>query len=865
MQGKNVLLSIKPFDPFAVNIYEIRKYPVIVILFKTRFFTMMMQWMRLLTGVSVISILIISGVFAAETEEQGQRPRGSRWNEGVVEGSLLDDEHNGPLMYASVVLHTVTDSAMVTGAVSGEDGRFVLEDVPAGTFYVQISYVGYPDQTVNDIEVTPADPVYDLGTIRVSPDRAVLSEVTVEATRELMEIGLDRRVFNVGQELTSVGGSALDIMDNIPSVAVDFDGNVSLRGSENVTILIDGRPSELMGLDGSEALEQFPSEMVERVEVITNPSARFDPDGTSGIINIVLKEQERKGYNGMVSLNASTGDRYTGSVNLNYQLDKVNFFGSYSGRFYNMIGDGSSFRTSFLSDTTHLDQRSDYENDMNMHNFRVGLDYSINDKNTITASFGSNTRDMLREHMNDYMNMTNDFDVMEAFIRQSESDREHGGYQINLNHEHEFDQQYQEWSTDFVYSVRSMDHFEQNIQEYMYPHNSEFFENTERSGNRTMIRMQTDYIHPLGEDRKLEVGAQGFWRKRDSEFAFFNSDDGESWVENDSLSNDFIHDEVRFSGYSTYSTMLGDYSLQAGLRFEYADNEIDQLTMDSTYTKDYFSVFPTMHLRRNFDDTQSMQVSYSRRISRPRGRQLNPFPRYNDPYNISSGNPRLDPEYTNSMEIGYTRFGEKTTINPSIFYRYTEGMISRFRSMDDSGVAHTTYENLNTGTSYGTELAITSRFFDVWRVNGTMSYYYRKVEGAGAQAELENESYAWSARMVNNFNFSGGWSAQLTGRYRSPTVMLQGEMKEMYWADAAVRKDVFGGRGTVTLRLSDIFNTRNFVMYNHGDNYTVDFERNRESRMIYLGFSYRINEYERQRRSRDADMEEDIDFDELGM
>ncbi len=819
---------------------------------------------------SALALMAMTVFSHAENPEQrGQRGSGEGTEvEGEVRGVLMDEESQTPLMYASVVLFAVEDSTMVSGSISQEDGSFLIENIASGTYYVAINYIGYPEQLVNDIRISRREPEVDLGTIAISPDAATLSEVTVEATRELMEVGLDRRVFNVEQELTSVGGSALDLMQNIPSVAVDFDGNVSLRGSDNVTILIDGRPSGLLGLTGSEALEQLPSEMVERVEVITNPSARYDPDGTSGIINIVMKEERDRGYNGMISLNAGTGQRYTGSANLNYHVGSVNLFANYSGRLISSDGYGSSFRTNTVNNT-HLGQESDFDFDMDAHNFTVGMDYKLNDRHRLTTSFGYNARDMDRFSYTDYEMLDSQHDLDDAFYRETLNYMDHGGYQVNLSHERTFDQEHREWTTDFTFSSRGIDRSQENEQvflDHVDGDRSDLFENTFTDGSMQMFRVQTDYTHPLGDESKLELGAQAYLRERDHDFAFYDFDhDSDSWVISEGLSNHFIHSEQRYSAYSMYSTVLGNYSIQAGLRAEYADILVEQQTMDEDYPNDYFSLFPTLHIRRNFTQAQSAQLSYSRRINRPQGRQLNPFPSYNDPYDISSGNPLLDPEYTNSLELGYTRFSERLTLNPSVFYRHTEGMITRFRTMDDDGIAYTTFENLNRGISLGSELALTYRATDWWRINGTMSYFYRQVEGGGDQMELQNESYSWSTRMVNNFTFPGGWSAQLTGHYRSPLVMIQGEMKEMYSADFAVRKNVLNNNATISLRLSDIFDTQRFKMYNYGDNFTLDSERRRNSRMVFIGFTYRINEYERDRRRERDDMDDDIDFDEFEM
>ncbi len=811
---------------------------------------------------------------SASTATEPNAPAGSTTAAiGKVGGQLLDDSTGEPLMFASIVLHRERDSLMVTGGISDEMGRFMIDRLPFGRYYMTINFVGYPRKVVGGVAITPGSMEYDAGLIRVEPGAELLSEVTVEAARQLMEVGLDRRVFNVDQELTATGGSAIELMQNIPSVAVDFDGNVSLRGSSNVTILVDGRPSGLTGLSGSEALEQIPANMIDRIEVITNPSVRYAPDGTSGIINIVLKKERRAGYNGMVSLNASTRNRYTGSLNLNYKISAVNFFASYSGRMFTMEGYGSSFRTSFLSDTTFLDQRQDYENNMNSQNFTIGADYQLNQFNTLTFSLLFNEWDRGGINTTDYSALASDRDLTNYFTRYSGDEMDNSGMNYTLNYRRTFPRRIREFNTDIVFSDRSMSRQENNIQQFFdlskIPVNRpDLLDNTSFGGKNWMFSLQMDYIQPLGEDRKLEVGGRAYLREMDSDFNFYNFDhQANEWIDNPGLSNRFVFSEQVYAVYGIFSTLLGPYSVQAGLRAEQAFVEADQRTTNDLHTKQYFSLFPSMHLRRNFENNHSAQISYSRRISRPNNRVLNPFVSYSDPYDLSYGNPTLNPEYINSLELGYTKFWEKTTLNPSLFYRYTEGMITRFRTMDENGIAYTTYENLNTGISYGAELVGSRQLAPWYRVNGTFSYFRQIVEGGGAMMEMRNDSYSWSARMVNNFTFPGGWSAQLNAFYRSPVVMIQGEMREMYSADVAVRKNVLANKGTISLRLSDMFNTQGFRMVNYGDNFTIDMERIRNSRMLYLGFSYRINEAERnpsqRRRTPGADDGPMIDMDEF--
>ena len=824
---------------------------------------------RILPLIIFLSILFVSPatMFATETETETQRRSAENRHAGLVFGQLVDGQSDEALMFASVVLHHVADSSMTGGSISDETGRFVIEQVPYGKYYIAISYVGYPRQTINDIHIRPEKPIHDTGILTIAPDASLLSEITVTASRELMEVGLDRRVFNVAQELTSVGGTAMDVMQNIPSVAVDFDGNVSLRGSNNVTILIDGRPSSLLGMSGSEALLQLPSDMIERVEVITNPSVRYDADGTSGIINIVLKKEKRQGYNGMITTNVSSNGRYSGSVNMNYFVGRVNVFGNYSGNISSTDGYGSNFSSSFLADTTYMDQNMLFENDMNVHNLTLGVDFAIDNYNTLTASFGTNSRDRNGLNQIDYYSMDKSFDIKDMFVRESESSMDNSGFQVNLSHRRTYTERFREWTTDLTFSSRSMLNAEENRQ-YTHPalgtDAQSLLQNTLSEGDNKMFRLRSDYVYPLGESTKLETGAQAYIRERGSDFAFFDFDHQmQLWGNNMGLSNYFIYNEQILSAYGIYSTMLGNYSLMGGLRVEHTSVQADQRTTGQQFDDNYFSLFPSFHIRRNLAGNQSVQLSYGRRINRPNERNINPFVSYTDPYNLSFGNPGLQPEFTNSLELGFARYGRRTTINPSIYYRHTSGMVTRFRTMDEQGVAYTTFENLNTGISYGAEMVLSHRIADFWRANGTVSYFRRTVEGGNPQMQLRNDSYSWSARLMNNFTFSRGWTAQLSGFYRSPMVMIQGEMKAMYSADLAIRKTVLNNNGTITLRLSDVFNTQRFQMYNYGDNFTLDLERRRNSRMVFIGFSYRINDFDRRNQRRDRNAEDfggDMDF-----
>jgi outer membrane receptor protein involved in Fe transport len=808
---------------------------------------------------------------------QGRRPEGvAPPRIGKLQGTIIDSQSREPLMFASVVLNRSQDSTMVSGAITNEAGRFVMEELPPGMYFITVNFIGYPRKNFNGIRISMREPEVNMGTIEVEPAAQVLSEVTVEAERSLMETGLDRRVINVAQELTAIGGTGLDIMQNIPSVAVDFDGNVSLRGSSNVTILIDGRPSTLTGLTGTEALEQIPAELIERVEIITNPSARYNPEGTSGIINVVLKKQRRPGYNGMASLNAGSAGSYSGSLNFNYKYNRWNFFTNVSGRLSEMKHFGNTFReTQTDAAPSFMNQDMRGFNDMQSVNAQLGVDYSFNRYNTLTLSSRYSNWDRSMDNITQNIKYLQISNPNQLILMDNQSGMINNSFNHQVNFRRTFKEPIRELTADMNFSTRKMDRNERILQEFFThdfqtPNGMNKWDRSRMDGNNWSFSSQVDYVHPLGKTTKFETGARIQANEIDSDFQHEIFSDN-TWTNNPRRSNHFIYNQQIYSIYGIYASIMGNYSLQAGLRAEQTFTEADQKNMEDPVNKNqYLDLFPTVHLRRNFTNNRALQLSYSRRVNRPNNRNINPFVRYDGDYDVSFGNPNLKPEYINSLELGYTHYWKTTTLNPSIFYRHTAGMISRYRTVeniDSKDVTVNTFSNLNKGVSYGSELIVSQRFTSWFNMNGTFSYFRSIIDGA--IMEREADSYSWSARMVGNVNIPRGWNMQVTGFYRSPIIMLQGEMDAMYSASAGVRKNIWGNTGTISLNVSDIFNTMRFSMYNYGDNFSMNSQRWRTSRIVTVGFTYRINETERRnnrrQRDRDNDSNDQMDFDNFDM
>jgi len=764
-------------------------------------------------------------------------------SQGIVKGTILDQNGIQAVEYANIVLFKSKDSTMVTGGVTDGKGHFKIEKVPFGKYYALISFMGYSTKRIPEIMVNPKTQNVDLGTIKLDPISTKLNEVTITGERKEMEFTLDKKVVNVEKNLSTMGGTAVDVLSNIPSVTVDFEGQVSLRGNSNITVLIDGRPSGIMG----SKLEQIPASSIETVEVITNPSARYNPEGMSGIINIKLRKKRELGFNGLVSANAGTGDKYNGSVNLNYNKGPLNIFGSYDLRSDRRNGSGYSTRTNNLNDSIwNVFNESESWRKGGSNNIKLGVDYAINAMNQLTLSWytnkGSDTHGDASE--NSYTDANNIMSSYYTLNEEEESDNKSNDY--ILAYKRLFERKGQELTLDAVYSQNKGDDTGDNTLTYfsvpgLIPELEPELQNTRTKDNRTNANVQLNYIHPLDKDTRLEGGYQGVLRETDDDYHYGIFDyDLQTFAEDTNLSNHFVYKENIHAVYAIFGKVWEKYSMNLGLRYELADTKSEQRTSDKTYTNNYSSFYPTVHLNRKFPKDQEVQISYSRRVNRPDMWSLNPFVDYSNPSYIRYGNPYLKPEYVNAYELGYNKYFKKSTINASLFYRKINDVIKRVVFLDDNGAINMTSANLSYGESYGTELVVDHEFFKFWKMSLNLSYFKNVIKGDNTTTSMSNENYSWTSRVNTTVVLPKMFFVQINAFYRGPMVTPNGEMAEMFNADIAVRKDIIKDKLTANIRLSDVFNTMKFKNYSEGTGYTAETERKRETRILYAGLTWKI-------------------------
>jgi len=803
-----------------------------------------MEKIKLFLTISFAVIFITAGAYAQER----QFPEGN----GKIIGTVLDKADDSPLESASITVYTEKDGKLVKGMQTDSKGNFTIE-VPYGRYKLEANIVGYSIASVTGIIVTPKKQEVTLDVIKLKQGSATTEEIEVTGERSYMQLEADRKIFNVGQDLLNLGGNATDILKNIPSVQVDVDGNVSLRGSGDVKIYVDGKPSGINADNMAQMLEQIPASSIESVELITNPGAKYEAEGSSGIINIVLKKNIDFGYNGNLSMNVGTKDKYNGSLNLNLKSNKFNLTTNYSYRLFNRSMTGSLLRENDISTSSSiLDQTDSRTMRMNGHFGKVELNYLLDEKNVLT--FSTNFRKSIRTS-NEYSEAKN-MDSLQniSSIYTSKSGEDDNGFDIDLSmgYSAKFKNPKNTLNAEISFNRHKDDEavniIQQDYSSVYIPSGNPFLQNTYENSNNDILNAQMDYVHPFGKESKLETGWKALYRKTQSDYRSESYDYNQnSWIDNLNLNNDFIYKEQIYALYGIYTSKIKNFGYQLGVRLEQTITKGELTAVNSnTFDRNYLGVFPNINLSQKIGSSTEVQLSYSRRIKRPRHRFINPFTDYSDPYNLRSGNPDLKPEYINSYELSFAQYLPGTVITPSVFYRKTNDMIARTIQLIDSITTLSTFSNDAKGDAYGVELVMTSSPLPWLNFNGNVSYFKNNVTGTGSLEGYKNNNSTWTGRFMTGLNLPAGFGMQASFNYQGAMVMPQGTLDPVYSFDAAVKKDLFDKRLTINFRISDIFKTQKFNANILGTGFTQSFTRERDSRTAYITLTYKFGTKEKQ-------------------
>jgi len=787
---------------------------------------------------SLIFLFFCATAFAQDSEQSGPS----------INGAIIDEQKN-PVPFGNVAVYDLQDSTLITGGVSDEQGKFSVPVEP-GKYFLRISFLSYEEEVVPDVDISNSN--VNVGVVTLKEDSQVLEEVVVKGEKASMELQLDKRVFNIEKDLSNVGRNASDILGNLPSVTVDVDGTVSLRGSENVRILIDGKPSGLTSRD-PEALRMLQGNLIQSIEVITNPSSRYDAAGEVGIINIVLKKNQEKGINGSFSVKAGYPAEYGGSYSINIRRKKVNLFSSYGVEYDKRPGWGESFqKNSSPENQFAYSQRNDRDRQEFSHNFTVGLDYFLNDKTSVTGSFLYNTGEGLNTAETNYTDFDENGAVMRSVKRTERENEDEENIETTLSFKKDFERKGRTLTADFKW-IKSVDNESTDYRESI----NEDLDSLQRSINfadEINWLFQADYIHPFGKVGKIEAGVKSASRIIKNDYGL-EAQDPEvlNWIPVTQFTNQLEYTERIHAAYLMASNTFGRLSAQGGIRGELTDISTELVSPYTYIPQDYFNIFPSASLSYKLQQNKTLQFSYSYRINRPHFRQLLPFSDFRDPRVLFTGNPALRPEFTNSIEMGYLFDWDFGSILSNVYYRQRKNVIERIVTEPDSaGRSRIVPVNLSEENAYGLEFNLSLNVQDWWRINTSANFYRAITDGTFEGEVLESDTYTWNTRTTSRMTLFKKVDFQASFNYRAPRVTTQGKDLSIYSVDLGLSRDILKGKGTITAGVTDLFNTRKRRSIIERNDYYSSSTFQWRSRQFTINFTYRLNrEKERQRNNQE--------------
>jgi len=795
-------------------------------------------------------ILLIALLLLFSMPHYAQAPQSDRHKNGMISGVIIDQNTKQALPYVNVVIRDANNQ-ILTGGITDSKGKFSIKKIDEGTHTVEIQFIGYKIYR-KEVTFTSKNSSHKLGTVYLEEEASEIDEVIVRAELSTVTQKIDRKVVNVGKDLTAAGATASEVLNNVQSVSVDSQtGAVSLRGNENVRILVDGKPTNI---SPAQLLQQIPSTSIKSIELITNPSAKYNPEGMSGIINIILNKNANIGFNGNVNVGLTRGvnTRRNGSLDLNYKTGDVNFFLNYGGNGGQRDYDGVVNRYFETQDgqsiTPDIIQDFKFNSDNTSQLLKVGADIYLNDKNTLSFYTTQNYFDDLSEGTTK-ISKDNVLDI-DSYLK---SNSKNTSRTYNLDYKIDFEKK--EHSLEFEITYSKNDSPEDAISKE-FLNTSDFTSNyTDDIQNDYRNHLfNLDYTNPILENTKLELGLEARINKTENDrkttqhdFVYDNS--GQRIVEGDwyrtirKPNSSFEYDRNIYSGYVNLNQKINDFSMQLGARFEQyeVEGEFNKGDENAKYTDEIFSVYPSMFFTYTPTKKHQFQLSYSRRVDRPSIRQVNPIREWSTPLISSFGNPNLKPQFTNSFEFNYTKTLEKGSLTFGTFYRRVNDNISRVLNKDplDIEKVELTYFNTESNDRYGLELSANYRFYNWWSVNASSDLYVQKETGVADGDNLEITNNSLNFRIANSFTATKKLKFQLFAMYRGGGESLQFEIEPMWMINTGASYNVLKGKGTITFRVNDIFKGMRFNFKSKVP-YIQDGEFNWESRTAYLGFSYRF-------------------------
>lgn len=754
-------------------------------------------------------------------------------------GLITDVNSDKPIEFATISLHNKSDEQLITGTVADLNGRFELRKVAKGSYFIRIGFIGYETREIDLPEIT-TQRLIDLGKMPISMAAQNLDAIEIQGEKKVMETFIDKRVFNVSKDPTSQGGTGVDAMRNVPGVEVDVDGNISLRGDGNVRILVDGRP---LSMSANQFLEQTPSSSIEKIEIITNPSAKYDPEGTTGILNIILKKDKRNGLFGSANVGFGYGlnPKSNNSVALNYRSGKVSLKGNLSGNFGTYGSNGTNIRdfAGDVDDQTTFDEGTRTNNGFNSS---VGIDYFASDKDVIYAEAGFR-RYQGHSESTLYSDWTNpNGGISQNSMRQTKGVSPNSGYNLNAGYQKKFEKEGHTLDLDWTFNNNYSEPENTSVERFFNGNLDTAFmyrnilDQFDLDDNR-VSQLKLDYVLPINDSINLEAGYMHTWNMDVDKQLLYNQSGDSSAPVDDTIFSEFSFVRNTHAAYGIVSGQWDKIGIKAGLRLEQTTRNAE-LFGEKIDKFEYLSLFPSFHLSYKVNAKREFIVSASRRLNRPRGGQLNPFADYSNPYTLRTGNPFLKPEYVQVYELGIIETIGKLNVSSTLYHRYLTGMIRRVLEIDENNVNRVSFANQDEAFFYGLETNLSYRMKNQGRVNLNVNMFMNKYDENALNENENSTTKSASFNLMYSKSFSNGWSGQLSGRYRAPMDVIQGRISGMGGIDLGVRKSIWDNKGSIGIRLSDMFNMRQFTFTSADIGYLYEVTRDWESRVAFVTFSY---------------------------
>ena len=756
-------------------------------------------------------------------------------------------------------------AALITGTIGNEKGKFTLEVAP-GVYDLVIESIGY--ETIKMANQSFLSSI-NLGSITVKESNQTLNEVVVKGQKASMELNLDKRIFNVGTDIANKGATASEILGNLPSIQVDPEGGIKLRGSDNVRILIDGKPSTLAGINGSSGLQSLQGNLIDKVEIITNPSARYEAEGMAGIINIVLKKNQNQGFNGAIETTTGYPENFGGTAIVNYRKNKLNFFLNYGVFYRRTPGRGNIYQEVYTGKQTNiLEQRSQNNVRGLVNNVRGGADYFFNDKTILTASYIYRRTDVRRISDFFYLDYRgNIFNLYSDTYRQQDEKEAEPNGEYALTFKKSFAKKGKEFSAD----LRYLDYWERSDQLYTQfgkkPDGTAINELSavQKALNDEFERqwiLQADYVNPIGKDAKLEMGLRTSFRDMINDYIVTEKQANGEFTVIPGLRNIFNYQENISAAYVILGSKMKQFSYQFGLRAESTDIKTELEQTGEKNPRNYANLFPSAHFTYSITPDNSFQLSYSKRVRRPTYNDLTPFVTFSDNRNFFSGNPNLNPEFTDAFELGHVKYVDQGSISSSVYYRNTVGKIDRFRMVDTAGFARTMPVNISDQQSMGIEVAGSYNFTKNYKADLSFNAFRAVADASNINVAFQSDTYSWFARHSSRVKI-GATDVQVRANYEAPQQTPQGTRGHIAWMDISASKDIMKGNGTLSLSILDIFNSRinryesRFLEPRDGSGFYTRGQSQGRLTSVNLTFNYRFKTTKQTAKQRRSLMDEE--------